>query len=162
MPFYIPAIGPPRVFNLHFADGRSTAGENRSGGPPRHRRRRFGAGINWGLPSKSVDSYFFSADSKVRTDSRQAYLLSRAGISRLAPNDQKLDRSKPITLIDNQTPMDPADAAGRGASSVTSGSTLFSPRASPLTPWSAFTPTKANSIPESTVSAASGITRCGG
>jgi hypothetical protein len=75
----------------------------------------FGAGINWGLPSKSVDSYFFSANSTVMTDSREAYKLSGAGISHLAGDvEQPIDRSKTVTLVENGPSADPQqDAVNR-------------------------------------------------
>jgi hypothetical protein len=74
----------------------------------------FGAGIQWGLPSHDVDPFLFS-----NTDER----LSGAEIDRLAggwdENSQRaadvaahpiLDRSKPITLIENRQGQAPADA----------------------------------------------------
>jgi hypothetical protein len=75
----------------------------------------FGAGINWGLPSHDIDSILFGAGPDSAATALNSYNLTGVGISRLAgdwdangnlPADVAAhpitDRSKPVTLLENQ------------------------------------------------------------
>ena len=74
----------------------------------------FGAGINWGLPSREIDSYLFGTGPDSAKNARNAWDLTGVGIVRLTggmnqsgdlPADMAAhrisDRSQPIVLLEN-------------------------------------------------------------
>jgi hypothetical protein len=86
----------------------------------------FGLGINWGLPSKSANPYLLPPDSLAQ-DSTQAYRFSGASIAHAAggwgedsnlPADVEqhpiLDRSQPVTLLENPIPFTRDQIYNRG------------------------------------------------
>jgi hypothetical protein len=91
----------------------------------------FGIGINWGLPTKSVNSYLLPADSLAQ-DSTQAYRFSGAAIAHAAGSDwgedstlpadvqrhPVLDRSQPVTLLENPVPITRDQIYNRGDQSL--------------------------------------------
>jgi hypothetical protein len=91
----------------------------------------FGLGINWGLPPKNSDAYFFNPNSVANLDSTQAFRTSGTGIDHIA-GDWKddptrgadvaehpiTDRSKPITLIENLPALDADQIAAAGDQTV--------------------------------------------
>ncbi len=74
----------------------------------------FGAGINWGLPSHTIDSILFGAGPGSAVTALNSYNLTGVGINRLVGNWDDAgnlpadvaahpigDRSKPVTLLEN-------------------------------------------------------------
>ena len=87
----------------------------------------FVMGINWGLPSRDADSYFFGSTAAAAGDSTTSFRLSGAGIDHLVggwdddPNRPAdvaahpiTDRDHPVTLIANEHGLSARQIADRG------------------------------------------------
>jgi hypothetical protein len=91
----------------------------------------FGLGINWGLPSHSIDPILFGTGDQSATTALNSYHLAGVGIEQLAGkwNDNSnlgadvethpiLDRSEPVTLLENVHEMTADEIVAQGDSAL--------------------------------------------